>query len=167
MTKREFFRIWFLRSGFSKAWIVFFLVEAGAFALLSCLNYFSSHFYFFNVDFKSFYFWLRLSFDMGLFFWVSTLAFSKVNGVKMFTSLLYGREVSTALGGVRSFCVALKDELFVVVISPSEVMETKKIQSQLGALGEKVALSWGGSASAWQPVPGLFFSHAWVMVCRK
>lgn len=167
MTKREFFKIWFLRSGFSKAWIVFFLVEAGAFALVSGFHYFSDHFYFLNVNFENFYFWLKLSFDVVLVFWISTVAFGKANGLKIFASLLYGREVSTALGGTRSFCVALRDELFVVVNSPSEVMETKKIQSQLGALGEKVALSWGGSASAWQPVPELLFSHAWVMVCRK
>lgn len=167
MTKKEFLRLLFLKSGFSKAWIVVFLVEAVAFALLSCLHYFSSHFYFLNVDFESFYFWVKLSFDVVLVFWVIALAFDKVSGVKLFSSLLYGREASKILIETKSFCVDLRDELFVVVISPTEVIEAKKVRSQLDVLSERVSLSWGGSASAWQSVPGLFFSHAWVMVCRK
>lgn len=166
-TKKEFLRLLFLRSGFSKLWIVIFLVEAGVFFLVSCFRYFSSYFHFLNLDFGSFYFWFKVLFDVALVFWVITLAFSKVNGVKIFTSLLYGREVGTILSSASSFCVALKSELFVVVISPTEVIEAKKVRSQLDVLSERVALSWGGSASAWQSVPGLFFSHAWVMVCRK
>lgn len=167
VTKKEFLRLCFLRSGFSKVWIVILLVEAGAFALVSGFYYFSDHFYFLNVNFENFYFWLKLSFDVVLVFWVIALAFDKVSGVKLFSSLLYGREASKILIETKSFCVALRDELFVVVISPTEVIEAKKVRSQLYVLSERVALSWGGSASAWQSVPGLFFSHAWVMVCRK
>lgn len=154
MTKKDFFWIWFLRIGFSKVWLASFLVEAGALILVSFLS-------------AKVFLWLKLLLDTTLVFWAVALAFAKVTGVKIFGSLFYGREVKKILVDAKSFCVDLRDELFVVVISPTEVIEAKKVRSQLDVLSERLALSWGGSASAWQPVPGLLFSHAWVMVCRK
>lgn len=167
MTKSDFFKVYFLRVGLSGVWVKILLVEVIAGALVVCAQYFSSHCYHLNLDFDRLFFWWRLSFDMMFVFWSVALALSKANGVKILSSLIYGREVRKQLGGVKAFCIDLKTELVVVVTSPTEVVETKKIQSNLSSLGEKVALSWGGSASAWQIVPGPFFSHAWCMTCRK
>lgn len=167
MTKSDFFKMYLLRVGFSRVWVKIFLVEAIAGALSVCVYYFSSYFYHLNFDFENLFFWWRLSFDVMLVFWIVTLTLSKANGVQVLRSLMYGREVRKQLGEVKAFCIDLKSELVIVVISPTGIMETKEIQSQLSSLGEKVALSWGGSVSAWQTVPGPFFSHAWCMTCRK
>lgn len=167
MTKNDLFKFYFLRVGLSRFWLKILLVEVIAGALVVCAQYFSSHFHHLNFDFGSLFFWWRLLFDMMFVFWSVALALSKANGVRILSSLVYGREVRKQLGGVKAFCIDSKSELIVVVTSPTGIMETKKIQSQLSSLGEKVALSWGGSASAWQTVPGPFFSHAWCMACRK